>query len=174
MDMASYMAKAMLESFGKVNPKCICFGSSDAKIICGDIKCDQDKAEYLLAIRATCAIESASAALYMFETMAHDDSPSDTTALNVPPTDHPARRKEVFVYVEMAGEVSLLRCFPIIRDAEDKPHLGEWISISKSRIPGYVTPLLPSRTYTNAELDLLKLCVRLAPKTTQVITMKLE
>jgi len=152
MDLATNLSKAAFDKLGYVSPNCVCFGASKIIHIIRHIQSDEDKVEYLKDIRATCVAEAAQAVVYIHECWTCDYSPNATAASQyIRPSEHPQRREAVLAYVELSGGASQLRHFPIIRDKQEKPYLGEPQICSGSQIAGTFVSLLPSRPPTHAE-----------------------
>jgi hypothetical protein len=151
MNLATTLAKAAFDKFGHVNPHCVCFSNSKTIHVIRPIRSAEDKVEYLKDIRATCVAEAAQAVVYIHESWTCDYNFDAAESRYIPPSEHPQRHEAILVYVEVSGEVSQLRHFPIIRGKQEKPHLGEPQTYDESQIAGTFVSLLPSRPPTDAE-----------------------
>ena len=151
MNLATNLVKAAFDKFGQVNPHCVCFTTGKVIHVTRPVRSDEDKVEYLKDIRATCVAEAAQAVIYIHECWTCEYSLDAADSQYIPPSEHPQRREAVLVYVEVSGEISQLRHFPIIKDKQEKTHLGEPQTCDESQITGTFVSLLPSRPPADAE-----------------------
>lgn len=117
---AAESAAEELERTGRLIPAFICFGRrSGPHLFLTQLTDDASKDEFVKGIRLLCIAEDAQAAVFIAESwMGAQNS-------LVRPSESPNRREVITVRIELPGNQGEINIYPILRDSNGKPRLGE-------------------------------------------------
>ena len=145
MDTAKEVSAEAFEKFGKVFPSCTYFGKDGYGHLFSKNRTDGGREEFIQQIKAVCMDKEAFAVSCLFEARFYQCDPSDSEESNHPLYGDDHWIECLCIYVEITGETSLMRLFPIIREAGGQPRLGPPTLENGNHLRAKLVPLLPSQ-----------------------------
>jgi hypothetical protein len=131
---------------GRLPATFICFGREKPTIVHAPHLPDgATKDKFVGDFRLFCTAEDALAAASLMEIWM---SPPDTQGLR--PSEHPDRREFVIVSIELPGNRGEVSLYPIIREGDAKPRLGQPQIFSEPN-QGRLSQFLPAKPPTEGE-----------------------
>jgi hypothetical protein len=135
------------QMFGSLPPRLVCFSREyTTSMISHHLPDAAAREQFASDFRLLCIAEDALAAACMVEVWM---SPPDAQGFR--PSEHPDRREFVIVNIELPdgkGEVNL---YPIIREGDTKPRLGQFQIFPRQPVQGILSGFLPEKTPTEAD-----------------------
>jgi hypothetical protein len=134
------------QMFGSLPPRLVCFNQENVtSMISQHLPDAAAREQFVSDFQLLCIAEGALAAACMVEVWM---SPPDAQGLR--PSEHTDRREFVIVNIELPdgkGEVNL---YPIIREGDAKPRLGQFQTFLRQSVQGILSGFLPEKTPTES------------------------